>query len=103
MKIPKKIKVAGHTYKIKWDDEFLSNQGYTGLACHRELIIYICKKYRGDKLAKSVIEETFLHEILHSVDVSYNEHSLDEDTVARLAEGLYHLIRIRVLVKIKSP
>ena len=93
MKIPNKIKVAGKVYKVVWDDEFLSNQSYMGLACHRELTIYLCKKYRGDKLAKSVIEETLLHEIIHAVDINYNNHSLNEDTVDRLSEGLYQVLK----------
>ena len=93
MKIPDKIKVAGHTYKVIWDDEKLSNEGFTGLACHNELIIYLCKIYRGEKLAKSVIEETLLHEILHTVDVNYNNHALNEDTIDRLSEGLHQVLK----------
>ena len=93
MKIPDKVKVAGQVYKVVWDDEFLSNQSYMGLACHRDLIIYLCKIYRGDKLAKSIIEESCLHEILHTVDCVYNNHSLDEDTVDRLSEGLYQVLK----------
>jgi len=93
MKIPDKVKVAGHVYNMVWDDEFLSNKSFTGLACHRELIIYLCKKYRGDKLSKSIIEETLLHEIIHTVDVVYNNHSLTEDSVDRLSEGLYQVLK----------
>ena len=92
MKIPDKIKVGGHDYKVVWDDEKLSNDNFTGLACHRELIIYLCKTYRGDKLAKSVIEETLLHEIIHTIDVVYNNHLLSEDSVDRLSEGLYQVL-----------
>jgi len=93
MKIPNKLKVAGHEYKIKWDNEFLSNQGYTGLSVHRELEIFLCKRFRGDKLAKSIIEQVLIHEILHCVDVNYNNHELDEDTVSRLSEGLYQVLK----------
>ena len=92
MKIPDKIKVAGHTYKVVWDDGKLSNEGFAGLACHNELIIYLCKIYRGEKLAKSIIEEIVLHEIIHTIDVNYNNHSLDEKTVDRLSEGLYQVL-----------
>ena len=93
MKIPNKVKVGGKDYKIVWDDEFLSNQNYMGLACHRELIIWLCKKYRGDTLAKSVIEEIVIHEILHTVDEIYNNHSLDEDTIDRLSNGIYQVLK----------
>ena len=91
MKIPDKVKVAGQVYKVVWDDEFLSNEGFIGLACHNQLTIFLCKTYRGEKLAKSIIEENVLHEILHAVDVNYNNHSLDENTVDRLSEGLYQV------------
>jgi len=93
MKIPDKIKVAGQVYKVVWDDEFLSNEGFIGFACHNRLTIFLCKIYRGEKLAKSIIEENLLHEILHTVDVNYNNHSLDEKTVDRLSEGLYQVLK----------
>ena len=93
MKIPDKIKVAGHYYKIKWDDEYLSNEGIIGFAWHNRLIIFLCKIFRGEKLTKSIIEENLLHEIIHAVDVNYNNHSLDEKTVDRLSEGLYQVLK----------
>ena len=93
MKIPDKIKVAGHEYKIIWDDKYLTNEGYVGLSIHNQLLIYMCKRYRGKKLSKTVIEETLLHEILHCVDTMYNNHSLGEETVDRLSEGLYQVLR----------
>jgi len=93
MKIPDKIRVAGHTYKIVWDDKYLTNEGYVGLSVHNKLLIYLCKKYRGEKLSKSIIEETFLHEILHTIDANYNNHSLSEETVDRLSEGLYQVLK----------
>ena len=93
MKIPDKIRVAGHTYKIVWDDKYLTNEGYVGLSVHNKLLIYLCKKYRGEKLSKSIIEETFLHEILHTIDANYNNHSLNEETVDRLSEGLYQVLK----------
>jgi len=92
MKIPGKVKVAGQYYKVVWDDEFLSNEGYIGLACHNRLKIFLCKKFRGEKLAKSIIEENVLHEIIHAVDVNYNNHLLDEKTVDRLSQGLYQVL-----------
>jgi len=93
MKIPEKIKVAGHYYKVKWDDEYLSNEGYLGLSVHRKLLMWLCKIYRGDKLSKSLIEQTVIHEILHCVDTAYNNHALDEDTIDRLSEGLYQVLK----------
>ena len=93
MKIPDKVKVGGHYYKVIWDDKRLSDEGFIGLACHNALIIYLCKIYRGEKLAKSIIEENLIHEIIHTVDVNYNNHSLDEDTINRLSEGIYQVLK----------
>ena len=93
MKIPDKLKVAGQVYKVIWDDELLSNEGLIGLACHNRLTIFLCKKFHGEKLAKTIIEENLLHEIIHTVDVTYNNHSLDEKTVDRLSEGLYQVLK----------
>ena len=85
--------MAGHVYKIVWDDKYLTNEGYVGLSVHNKLLIYLCKKYRGEKLSKTIIEETFLHEILHTIDTNYNNHSLSEETVDRLSEGLYQVLK----------
>ena len=93
MKIPKRIKVAGHWYEVIFDDIKLTNEGLVGLSVHNQLIIYLCNKYRGEKLNKTIIEETFLHEILHTVDTNYNNHSLSEETVDRLSEGLYQVLK----------
>ena len=93
MKIPDKVKVAGHVYKVEWNDEWLSNEGYIGYAFHNKLLIYLCKIFRGEKLSKTVIEENLLHEIIHTVDTNYNNHSLSEETVDRLSEGLYQVLK----------
>ena len=93
MKIPKEIKVAGHTYKVEWDDKWLTNEGYIGYALHNKLLILLCKIFRGEKLSKTIIEENLIHEIVHCVDVNYNNHSLNEETVSRLSEGLYQVLK----------
>ena len=93
MKIPDKLKVAGHVYDIVFDDERLSNEDCIGLVNHNGLRIYLAKNHRGVKLGKSVSEENLLHEILHTIDVCYNNHSLDEKTIDRLSEGLYQVLK----------
>jgi len=93
MKIPDKVKVAGHIYKIEWNNEWLNDNGCVGYSFHNKLLIYLCKIFRGDKLSESIIEETLLHEILHAVDVNYNHHTLSEEAVDRLSEGLYQVLK----------
>ena len=93
MKIPDKIKVAGHTYKVVWDKGRLSEAGFVGETDHNMDIIYLCKNYPKKARAKSEIEETFLHEILHTVDVNYNNHALSEEMITRLAVGLHQVLK----------
>ena len=41
---------------------------------------------------EQIIEETFLHEVIHSVDLIYNGGRLKEETVRQLAQGLYQVL-----------
>lgn len=94
MKIPKKIKVAGHYYKIIWDDKGLVKQHLIGTASNDFKEIRLCKYYNSKRArAKSEIEETFLHEIIHVVDKNYNNDSLSEKALNRLAQGLYQVLK----------
>jgi len=93
VKIPNKIKVAGHEYKIIWDNEYLSNQDYEGLTKHRSLKMYLCDKFRGQMLDKSIIEENFIHEMLHAIDVNYNNRQLTEEQISCMAAGVYQVLK----------
>ena len=93
MKIPDKLKVAGHVYKVVWDNGRLSESGFVGETDHNQDIIYLCKCYPKKERAKSEIEETFLHEILHAIDVNYNNHALSEEETTRLATGLHQVLK----------
>ena len=94
MKIPKKIKVAGHYYKVKWDNKRLSNEGWVGESDHHLDMIYLCKYYRREEpRTDSEIQETLVHEILHAIDVNYNNHALNEKTITRLATGLHQVLK----------
>jgi len=93
MKIPEKIKVAGHNYKVEWDNKGLSREGLFGQANFTSTKIRLCKIYNEEKRAKTEIERTLIHEIVHVVDRHYNNCSLSEKTVARLSEGLYQVLK----------
>ena len=94
MKIPKKIKVAGHWYKIKWDDKGLIKQHLIGQINNDFKEIRLCKHYKSKRArAKSEIEETFLHEVLHAVDKNYNNDALSEKALNRLSNGLYQVLK----------
>ena len=94
MKIPKKIKVAGHYYKIIWADKEMSKKHLIGETCNDFKEIKLCKYYKSKRArAKSEIKECFLHEILHTVDKNYNNNSLNEKAIDRLSAGLYQVLR----------
>ena len=90
MKIPNKIIVAGHYYKVIWDDKGLVKKQLIGNANNDFKEIRLCKYYKSKRArVKSEIEETFLHEIIHVVDRNYNNDSLSEKALNRLSQGLY--------------
>ena len=94
MKIPKKIKVAGHYYKVIWDDKGLVKRHLIGDANNDFKEIRLCKYYNSKRArVKSEIEETLMHEIVHVVDKNYNNNSLSEKAVNRLSQGLYQVLK----------
>jgi len=94
MKIPNKIKIAGHNYKVKFDDERLGKKGLVGQCNEDFKEIRICKYYNSKRArVKSEIEETFMHEILHAVNRNYNNSSLSEKAIDRLSNGLYQVFK----------
>jgi len=93
VKIPKEIKVAGHEYKVTFKDKWLSKKGIVGRFDNDLKKIFLCKYYKTVKRAKSEIELTFLHEIIHAVDRHYNNNSLSEKAVDRLSNGLYQVLK----------
>lgn len=93
MKIPKELKVGGRVYKVLYPHVFVETNFY-GLANHVSNTISIAARGEGgESVANENIEQTFLHELLHCVDVVYNNHDLTEDVVTRLAEGLYQVLK----------
>lgn len=81
MKIPKKIKVGGHIYKVQFVDveDIDRNCGEQNRA--RNTI-----RIRKD-LPQSQIEETFIHEVLHAIN-----GALKEETIDMLAMGIYQIL-----------
>ena len=94
MKIPKKVRVAGHDYKVQWDTKRLVESGFAGDCHHGMHVISLSKTCTdGTKASSSYIEETLVHEILHCVDTQYNHKQLTEEQVVRLATGLYQVMK----------
>ena len=94
MLVPKKVRVAGHTYKVKFENKRLNEAGLCGDAWHGSCKIGLTDKLRDGKSAsETYIEDTFIHEVLHCIDVQYNNAQLLEDQVRRLATGIHQVIK----------
>ena len=101
MKIPKKLKVGGHTYTItfnKTNDEVRGKNNW-GITNHELKTMYIDKE-----VPQSQKEETFIHELLHIVNhqtkLNYELSShKEENIVKRMAESLYTILKDNNLLK----
>ena len=94
MKIPETLKVGGLVYKIVHVDSFMgSDSQYSGLAKHSTACIEIARECPDGSFDKQKIEECFMHELLHCIDSVYNNQKLDEDTIGRLSQGLYQVLK----------
>lgn len=93
MKIPKHIKVGGKVYGVLYPHTFTEVGNLSGQSCHLTNTIRLSiQGAGGERRARENVEEVFVHEVLHCVDVVYNAGKLDEDTVDRLAQGLYQVL-----------
>lgn len=102
MKIPNKLRVAGHDYKVLFDDKYLNKQDLFGqcdfVSQKIRLAKHACKKLR----AKSDISRTFVHEMLHAIDGHYNNYELSEKVIGRISNGIYQVLADNFIVKLKK-
>lgn len=89
MKIPEEVQIGGFTYRIVFVD-FLKNDEI-GNCEASDLRIYIAKYYRDSHkpIPLPIQQQTYLHELIHSIGAIYLQEKLDEDTVDRISQGLY--------------
>ncbi len=95
MKIPKRIKVAGHVIRVKFVTRLKSNAGkeeFYGKSSHNRNEVIIARKNFNDRLAEEHIASTFLHEVIHQVDNKYNV-KLSEKQTTNLEIGLFQVLR----------
>jgi hypothetical protein len=101
MKIPKTLKVAGHNYKVLYDDKYLSKANQFGQCDFVTQKIRLAKHAYKRVRAKSDIDRTLYHEIVHAIDGHYNNFSLSEKVVDRLSNGLYQVLADNFIIKPK--
>ena len=93
MKIPRKIKVGGHNYKIIKGHPFTEDYGTDGQIFHGSCVIKLASASYNQKMSHSRLGETFCHELMHAIDCTYNANKLNEATTNRLAEGLFQVLK----------
>ena len=99
MKIPDHLTVGGHLYKVIRDFKFTQRTDVHAQADHTALEIRLLKRDMSGEFKRSKIECNFIHELMHCVDNTYNANKLDEETVVRLSEGLYQVLKINNMLK----
>lgn len=92
MKIPRKIRVAGHLIIIKKLKTFKKSPNILGLAYMPGNKIEISNTFGGSEIPEATKAEVFLHEILHQISDKYSI-DLREKQVSQLAGGLFQVIR----------
>ena len=96
MKIPDKIKINGVEYGIEFVEaveDDIHEVEFTGRVLFRENKIKISNSYKTDSKFR-----TLLHEIIHILDYDY-KMELPEETIRRLASGLYGTLKDNNLLK----
>ena len=100
MKIPSKLKVGGHTYEVIKDYKFTQEPKLCGQADHDAGEIRLAPlDPSGCKRMPSRLDETFIHEVMHCVNNVYNDNALTEETISRLSQGLYQVLKDNKLLK----
>lgn len=92
MKIPKKLKIGGHIYKILYPYKFDDRSDLFGQADHALKRIKICGiDPNGYRRPDSSILETFMHEIIHCAnDITHS--NLNEQQVSAMSEALFQVL-----------
>jgi hypothetical protein len=89
------IQIGGHKYKVTLTEAYSvsSDEMRIGDHCPVTLEVRVATQTAdGGKRELSVLEATYLHEILHAVDAVY-DCELTEDNIEPLAEGLYQVLK----------
>jgi hypothetical protein len=95
MKIPNHINLAGKSVKVEFDKSLLSSGNRYGECEYQANIIRLAKQ-RDDIPDIQVIEQTFIHEVLHYMNNILGKQNDDvdgEDYVQSLSELLYQFIQ----------
>ena len=86
--IPNKLRVCGVDYTINICNVKDMTPGCSGI--HNSDISEI--RILGDSMSVQRQQQIFFHELMHAIDVTYNNNKLTEDQVDVLANGIYQVL-----------
>jgi len=92
--IPDHLTVGGHNYKVIRDYKFREREDIEGQADHGFKEIRLAESNIGGVFKHTRVEENFMHELLHCVDHVYNAQKMEEETVTRISQGLYQVLKV---------
>jgi hypothetical protein len=83
----KKVKIAGHSYKIKYKDSLVREHGATGMSSEANCDIIL---QTGGK--RSHRQEIFIHEIVEQINGRF-EIGLSHDKITSIAASLFQVLK----------
>ena len=89
----KKIKVGGINYEVVYPYPFVEDTSYIGLHQPINSKIFIADEVQGIKRKTQMIYRTLMHEIFHAIDRQYCGSVLDEESIDKLTNAWYNIIR----------
>ena len=96
MKIPETLKIGGHVYKIIFPYVFTERYDLAGDHNGENCEIRIAEKDGDIKRAKSSVEVTLIHEVLHAIDSTTGHRMFageeGEKKIEALSEGIYQVL-----------
>ena len=91
IKIPHRVKIGGHDYKVRWDEgarSELERNNWRGSSstATREI------KLRQGVYSDQDMSCTFLHEVVHCIDDIYCNTHMAEDDVDAISNGIHQVL-----------
>lgn len=89
MNIPKRLKILGHIYTIRYCDCIDSDENILGQCDQEKLTIKL-----KNNLPETILEKCLLHEIFHAIN-----WELTEEQIESFANSLYQVLKDNNLIK----
>lgn len=100
MKIPKRLKIMGHTIEIVMKSDLAAERDLIGQMQSNINTIFLQPNLPGKPMAEEMIEQTFLHELVHNIlylgfdkyEITSKTLRADEHFVDLFAQLLYQAL-----------